>query len=166
MYVLVWGSDCSLVSRFGHLPINLHGVTSLSNPNCKFMEISVGGLWANHLEHHTTAEFVSSLGLGKQSFGQAILSKATTEMVPGSVWTVVLRTFKASNKCAFLLASVCLKLSKIGASIQFLKTIQFWASLVAQWLRIHLPMQGTRVLALGQEDPTCRRATKPMRHNY
>ena len=30
------------------------------------------------------------------------------------------------------------------------------ASLVAQWLRICLPMQGTRVRALGQEDPTCR----------
>ena len=40
------------------------------------------------------------------------------------------------------------------------------ASLVAQWLRIHLPMQGTRVQALVHEDPTCRGATKPMHHNY
>ena len=41
------------------------------------------------------------------------------------------------------------------------------ASLVAQWLRIHLPVQGTRVWqALVQEDPTCRGATKPVRHNY
>ena len=40
------------------------------------------------------------------------------------------------------------------------------ASLVAQWLRIHLPMQGTRVRALVQEDPTCRAATKPVRHSY
>ena len=39
-------------------------------------------------------------------------------------------------------------------------------SLVAQWLRIHLPMQGTWVRALVREDPTCGRATKPMRHNY
>ena len=39
-------------------------------------------------------------------------------------------------------------------------------SLVAQWLRIRLPMQGTRVRALVQEDPTCRGATKPVRHNY
>ena len=29
------------------------------------------------------------------------------------------------------------------------------ASLVAQWLRIRLPMQGTRVRALAREDPTC-----------
>ncbi|KAJ8782722.1 hypothetical protein J1605_009921 [Eschrichtius robustus] len=40
------------------------------------------------------------------------------------------------------------------------------ASLVAQWLRIRLPMQGTRVRALVWEDPTCHGATKPMRHNY
>ena len=38
--------------------------------------------------------------------------------------------------------------------------------LVAQWLRIHLPTQGTRVRALVREDPTCCRATKPVRHNY
>ena len=29
---------------------------------------------------------------------------------------------------------------------------------MAQWLRIRLPMQGTRV----REDPTCRGATKPV----
>ena len=40
------------------------------------------------------------------------------------------------------------------------------ASLVAQWLRIHLPMHGTWVRALAWEDPTCHRATKPMHHNY
>ena len=40
------------------------------------------------------------------------------------------------------------------------------ASLVVQWLRIRLPMQGTWVRALAQEDPTCRRATKPICHNY
>ena len=40
------------------------------------------------------------------------------------------------------------------------------ASLLAQWLRIRLPMQGTRVRALVREDPTCRGATKPVRHNY
>ena len=39
-------------------------------------------------------------------------------------------------------------------------------SLVVQWLRIHLPMQGTGVRALVWEDPICHRATKPVRHNY
>ena len=40
------------------------------------------------------------------------------------------------------------------------------ASLVAQWLRICLPMQGTWVRALVWEDPTCCGATKPVPHNY
>ena len=40
------------------------------------------------------------------------------------------------------------------------------ASLVVQWLRIHLPMQGTRVLSLVWEDPTYRGATKPVHHSY
>ena len=40
------------------------------------------------------------------------------------------------------------------------------ATLVAQQLRICLPMQGTRVRALVWEDPTCRGATKPVSHNY
>ena len=44
--------------------------------------------------------------------------------------------------------------------------LQWGASLVAQWLRIWLLMQGTQVRALVQEDPTCRGATKPVHHNY
>ena len=39
------------------------------------------------------------------------------------------------------------------------------ASLVAQWLGICLPMQGTRVRALAWEDPTCRGAAGPVSHN-
>ena len=39
-------------------------------------------------------------------------------------------------------------------------------SLVAQWLRICLPVQGTQVRALVWEDPTCRGATRPVSHNY
>ena len=41
----------------------------------------------------------------------------------------------------------------------------FGASLVAQWLRVCLLMQGTRVRALAWEDPTCRRAAGPVSHN-
>ena len=44
--------------------------------------------------------------------------------------------------------------------------IPYGTSLVAQWLRIHLPVQRTRVRSLVREDPTCHRATKPVRHNY
>ena len=38
-------------------------------------------------------------------------------------------------------------------------------SLVVQWLRIHLPMRGTRFRALVREDPTCRWAAKHVCHN-
>ena len=58
--------------------------------------------------------------------------------------------------------------NKSGASlvVQWLRICLPGASLVAQWLRICLPMQGTRVQALVWEDPTCRRATRPVSHNY
>ena len=46
------------------------------------------------------------------------------------------------------------------------KSIHAGTSLVVQWLGICLPMQGTRVPALVQEDPTCCRATMPVHHNY
>ena len=51
----------------------------------------------------------------------------------------------------------------------FLRLVQFknmGTSLVAQWLRICLPTQGTQVRALVREDPTCHGATKPVHHNY
>ena len=47
-----------------------------------------------------------------------------------------------------------------------LKMFCWGASLVAQWIRICLPMQETQVRALVREDPTCRGAAKPMCHNY
>ena len=48
---------------------------------------------------------------------------------------------------------------------RFLKKLKIGASLVAQWLRICLPMQGTRVRALVWEEPTFRGATGPVSHN-
>ena len=44
--------------------------------------------------------------------------------------------------------------------------IKFWTSLVVQWLRMCLPMQGTQVPSLVQEDSTCHKATKPVGQNY
>ena len=44
--------------------------------------------------------------------------------------------------------------------------LKVWTSLLAQWLRICLQMRGTRVWVLVREEPTCLRATKPVRHNY
>ena len=42
----------------------------------------------------------------------------------------------------------------------------FRTSLLTQWIRICLPTQGTWVRSLVWEDSTCRRATKPLCHNY
>ena len=39
-------------------------------------------------------------------------------------------------------------------------------SLDVQWLRIHLPMQGTQVWSLVWEDPTSHRATKPVHPDH
>ena len=55
------------------------------------------------------------------------------------------------------------KISSIGLKV--IKVVH-WASLVVQWLRVCLLMQGTRVRALVWEDPTCRGATGPVSHNY
>ena len=46
------------------------------------------------------------------------------------------------------------------------KTYDLGASLVAQLLRVCLPMQGTRVRALVWEDPTCRGTAMPVSHKY
>ena len=55
--------------------------------------------------------------------------------------------------------------AKFHPELGSIKT-SFGTSLVAQWLKICLPMEGTWVQALVQEDPTCHRATKPVRHSY
>ena len=47
-----------------------------------------------------------------------------------------------------------------------IKNLPTGTSLVVQCLRISLPIQGTQVRALAQEDPTCCGATKPVCHNY
>ena len=54
--------------------------------------------------------------------------------------------------------------SEVGQ--QWLKVVMLWTSLVVQWFRIHLPIQGTQVRSLVQEDSICHGATKPMCHNY
>ena len=46
------------------------------------------------------------------------------------------------------------------------KYIYVGTSLVVQWLRVCLPVRGTWVQSLVQEDPTCLGAARPTRHNY
>ena len=58
------------------------------------------------------------------------------------------------------------KQPKCPSTEEWIKKMWYRASLVVQWLRVCLPMQGTRVRALVWEDPTCRGATRPVSHNY
>ena len=63
----------------------------------------------------------------------------------------------------------CRSMVKVPGNICTILQLQIkvgGASLVAQWLRIHLPMQETWVRALVREDPACHGATKPVHHNY
>ena len=60
---------------------------------------------------------------------------------------------------------ICQKGKQVFSKVSWNQST-IWISLVAQWLRIRLPMQGARVRALVREDPTCRGATKPVRRNY
>ena len=46
------------------------------------------------------------------------------------------------------------------------KTLPCRTSLMVQWIRIRLPMQGTWIWSLSQEDSTCLGATKPIYRNY
>ena len=62
------------------------------------------------------------------------------------------------NWCCSTYSKVCMAL--------MLKQLTSWTSLVVQWLKIHLPMQGTWAQSLVHKDSTYLRATKPMRHNY
>ena len=57
-------------------------------------------------------------------------------------------------------------INKLKSKNHMIISIDAGTSLVAQWLRVRLPMQGTRIQALVREDPTCCRATKPVHHNY
>ena len=66
----------------------------------------------------------------------------------------------------FMAVSICFYIYQVRIKEQLKQNKTPGASLVAQWLRICLPMQGTRVRALVWEDPTCRGATRPVSHNY
>ena len=50
-------------------------------------------------------------------------------------------------------------------SVNSINISRIWTSLVVQWLRICLPMQGTEVRSLVWDNSTCCKATRPVRHN-
>ena len=79
-----------------------------------------------------------------------------------SIWSDG-RTLKGICPLSWPQSPDCKELVRAGgklASNDFVET-----SLVVQWLKICLPMQGTWVQSLVWEDPTCHRAAKPV-YNY
>ena len=62
--------------------------------------------------------------------------------------------------------STRLRKSTLAAGWRMNENGESGTSLVRQWLGVCLPMQGTWVRALVREDPTCRGAAGPVRHNY
>ena len=97
---------------------------------------------------------------------EVALSWSCAQLVDGSTRIYKAQVFLSPEQSIYVLPSG----NQIECSENHHLTVNqdycTWASLVAQWLRIYLPMQGTRVRSLVQEDPTCRGATKPVRHNY
>ena len=84
---------------------------------------------------------------------------------------LVMRTFKIHSPnyyqiCNTVLLTVVTMLYITSPRFIHFISGNLGTSLVVQWLRICLPMQGTRVRSLVQEDPTCHGATKPVHHNY
>ena len=81
-------------------------------------------------------------------------------------WWTILTLYSAKNgHHGWHQTNILFSPKRESTTVSF-KEQRWRTSLVAQWLRICLPMQGTRVRALVQEDPTCCGATKPVHHNY
>ena len=64
------------------------------------------------------------------------------------------------------ITKVKIKFLKIASTSSEPEVSNSGTSLVAHWIRIDWPMQGTQVQSLLREDPTCHRATKLMHYNY
>ena len=89
-------------------------------------------------------------------------------LAAGSVNTRITLCFKNMliDRLAGPRAMLCKFVFTLKSLGDLQKILMPGTSLVVQWLRIRLPMQGIWVRALVRGDPTCRRATKPVRHNY
>ena len=77
-----------------------------------------------------------------------------------------IKLLKMKNRVMDIQQSVLMLAQDNVRKPKSLKITACRASLVAQWLRICLPTQGTQVRALVWQDPTCRGATRPVSHNY
>uniref|UniRef100_A0A8C9B9K5 Reverse transcriptase domain-containing protein n=1 Tax=Phocoena sinus TaxID=42100 RepID=A0A8C9B9K5_PHOSS len=75
----------------------------------------------------------------------------------------------AQKSLAFLYTNDEKSESEIEKALPFTtatKRIKYRVSLVAQWLRVCLPVQGTQVRSPVREDPTCHGAAGRMSHGH
>ena len=105
------------------------------------------GWWASILEQIALATGSKSFYMLTTYFNSHGLSRGLAARIYSLYYTTLLFQVRAH-----WLFTVVKKLS--------------WASLVAQWSRIYLPMRETQVRSLVWEDPTCCRATKLVGHSY
>jgi len=91
-------------------------------------------------------------GLGRFSILQSRKRQSTPVFLPGKSHAQRNLTGYSSWDCKELDMTYRQDNSNNNRSI--------WASLMAQWWRIHLPMKETKVRSLVQEDPTCRAKMK------
>ena len=109
------------------------------------------GCWQNSVPCNSAAGDPTFLPAVSQGHSQQLGTAATScSLIPQSQGTI----------SALLHISLTLD-SDPRSSFKELR-----ASLVVQWLRIHLPVQGTWGQSLVWEEPTCCRATKPMNHTH
>ena len=109
---------------------------------------------------HQKVSYVNGAGNIQNIFNGADKEKDTS--ITSDLW----RAEKHLEKgCLQFIEHVTLP-TKLRSCIYFISKKENGASLVAQWLRICLLMQGTRVRALVWEDPACHGAAGPVSHNY
>ena len=94
----------------------------------------------------------------------SLILRSLLTIPESNMWIKSLCSSRIILKLKFSSKTFCY--SKISLLLKGSLKMTNRASLVAQWLRICLPMQGTRVQGLVREDPTCRGATGPVSHSY
>ena len=102
-------------------------------------------------------------GPGHKPVSPASAGGLSTTAPPGKHYAYILYIYPYFSLSLFLVENACIQQTKLLKYDLGLKNT--WrASLVAQWLRVRLPMQGTRVRAPVREDPTCRGVAGPVSH--
>ena len=116
----------------------------------------------DHLNNHTWQPCTFLLNIT----GASALNCASNNNKNSNQYLLIVLYVSGTVVTSFCFKCYGIDIKNINSIYVHYKDKQPGASLVAQWLRIRLSMQGTRVRALVREDPTCRGATKPMCHNY